>query len=90
MHELGAAYRMTLNPDTPEELVLIDIPKWSFDWQLSYEPVDDIRIEAGDTMRVECAWDRALMKQPEPRYITWSDGTVDEMCFSPLSVIPDP
>ena len=89
MHEFGSAYRMTLNPGTPREKILIDIPEWNFDWQLSYEPSDDIRIEAGDTVRIKCTWDRARLDMPEPRYITWSDGTVDEMCFSPLSVLPD-
>ena len=89
MHEFGAAYRMTLNPDTPEELVLLDIPTWSFEWQLYYEPVDEIRIEPGDIIRFECTWDRSLVHMPEPRYITWNEGTVDEMCFSSVSVIPD-
>lgn len=89
MHEFGSSYRMTLNPDTPEELVLIDIPKWNFDWQLHYQPAGEVHIDAGDTVRVTCTWDRSLVDMPEPRYITWSDGTVDEMCFSPLSVLPD-
>ena len=80
---------MTLNPDTPDELVIVDIPKWNFDWQLHYEPVDEIRIEPGDIIRIECTWDRSLVPMEEPRYITWSDGTADEMCFSPVSVIPD-
>ncbi len=89
MHEFGSSYRMTINPDTPEEKVLIDIPQWNFDWQLNYTPEEDIRIEAGDVVRVTCTWDRSLIDMPEPRYITWSDGTVDEMCFSPLAVLPD-
>ena len=85
----GAGYRMTLNPDTPEERVLLDIPTWSFEWQLYYEPIEDIRIEQGDTFRFECTWDRSLVFLEEPRYITWNEGTVDEMCFSSVSVIPD-
>ena len=89
MHEFGAAYRMTLNPDTPDERVLLDIPRWSFDWQLYYEPTETIRIEEGDVLRFECTWDRTLAEMPEPRYITWNEGTVDEMCYSSVSVIPD-
>jgi hypothetical protein len=89
MHEFGAAYRLTLNPDTPDEQILVDIPTWSFEWQLVYEPVDDIFIEEGDMLRIECEWDRALVHMPEPRYITWSDGTVDEMCFSSVTVLPE-
>ena len=88
MHELGAAYRMTLHPDTPDEVILLDIPVWDFEWQLNYKPVDDIRIERGDTVRFECWWDRSLQYMPEPRYITWNEGTVDEMCFSSITVLP--
>jgi len=90
MHEFGAAYRMTLHPDTPEEIVLLDIPVWSFEWQLNYTPVDEIRIERGDTVRFECWWDRSLVHLAEPRYVTWNEGTVDEMCYSSIRVIPDP
>ena len=89
MHEFGAAYRMTLHPDTPDERILLDIPVWDFEWQLNYEPVEDIRIERGDMVRFECWWDRTLLYMPEPRYITWNEGTVDEMCFSSIAVLPD-
>ena len=89
MHEFGAAYRMTLHPDTPDERILLDIGVWDFEWQLNYEPVEDIRIERGDMVRFECWWDRTLLYMPEPRYITWNEGTVDEMCFSSITVLPD-
>ena len=70
-------------------MIIVDIPVWNFEWQLYYEPVEEIRIERDDIIRVECVWDRSLQHMEEPRYITWSDGTVDEMCFSPVRVIPD-
>lgn len=89
MHELGSSYRMTLNPDTPEERILLDIPRWTFEWQLSYKPSEVIRIEPGDVIRYECAWDRSLQPSWEPHYILWSEGTEDEMCFSTVAVIPD-
>ena len=89
MHEFGAAYRMTLHPDTGDERILLDIPVWDFEWQLNYEPVEDIRIQRSDVVRFECWWDRTLLYMPEPRYITWNEGTVDEMCFSSISVLPD-
>ncbi|MEM9201462.1 MAG: YceI family protein [Actinomycetota bacterium] len=90
MHEFGAAYRMTLHPDTPDEIVMLDIPTWSFEWQLAYEPIEAIRIERGDVVRFECWWDRSLVHLDEPRYVTWNEGTVDEMCYSSIRVIPDP
>lgn len=88
MHEIGASYRMTLNPDTPEETVLLDIPTWNFGWQLGYRPVEDILLERGDTIRVTCTWDRRLRHDPDPRYIVFADGTEDEMCFSTVTVRP--
>jgi polyisoprenoid-binding protein YceI len=88
MHELGRAFRMTLNPGTPEEEVLLDIPEWDFGWQLNYVPEDELVVEQGDTLRIECTWDRAKLPTPEDRYITWSEGTEDEMCYSALTTIP--
>ena len=69
--------------------VLLDIPVWDFDWQLIYEPTESIVIDRGDTIRIECTWDRAL-RDPllEPAYVLWADGTDDEMCFSTVVTRP--
>jgi len=88
MHEIGSSYRLTLNPETDDERVLLDIPVWNFDWQLSYKPVETLEIEPGDTLRVECAWDRRLRHESEWRYIVFAEGTEDEMCFSTLTIVP--
>lgn len=89
MHELGRSFRMTLNPGTDEEKVLLDIPTWSFDWQLNYQPVEEVRVAEGDTLRIECTWDRNLRADPEPRYLLFAEGTQDEMCFSTYTLRPD-
>lgn len=85
-HELGSAFRMTLNPDD-DEVVLLDIDRWDFDWQYVYEPIDELYVTSGDTVRIECTWDRSL-RDPrlEPAYVLWADGTDDEMCFATLLV----
>jgi polyisoprenoid-binding protein YceI/mono/diheme cytochrome c family protein len=88
MHELGASYRMTLNPETEREQVLLDIPVWNFSWQLAYAPVTDVRVDPGDSIRVTCTWDRRLRFDPDPRYIVFAEGTEDEMCFSTLTIRP--
>lgn len=88
MHVRGKTFRLTLNPDTPQEQVLLDIPTWSFGWQLTYEPVTPVPITAGDTLRIECSWDRSLVYDPDPRYILFSEGTEDEMCFSTYTIDP--
>lgn len=85
MHEIGNTFRMTLNPGTPEEKVLLDIPDWDFQWQLIYAPQEKIALKRGDVVRIECSWDRALIKSSEPMYVTWAEGTEDEMCYSTIT-----
>ena len=87
MHELGQSIRLTLNPDTPEERVLLDIADWDFEWQFGYSPLEDIIIESDDTIRVDCAWNRERGQSEAVGYILWSDGTGDEMCFSSITTM---
>lgn len=87
MHEYGKAIRLTLNPGTPEETILLDIDRWDFQWQFNYALVTPIPIDRGDTLRVDCTWDRSLVENDPPRYVTWNEGTEDEMCYSSLTVL---
>ncbi len=88
-HEIGAWFRMTVNPGKPDERVLLDIPKWDFDWQYNYIPAQPIVIDADDLIRIECGWNRAF-RDPrlEPAYVLWADGTDDEMCFATITTRP--
>ncbi len=88
MHELGLAFRMTLNPGTAEELVLLDIPDWSFEWQFGYRPVDEIVLDGDDVIRVECSWNRERAPYEAVGYILWAEGTGDEMCYSSITTAP--
>lgn len=88
MHEIGESFRMTLNPGTASERVLLDIPVWDFGWQIDYQFIEPVPLRRGDVVRVECTWDRINLRVPEPRYITWAEGTVDEMCYSGLTTVP--
>ncbi len=91
MHALGATYRMTLNPETDDELVLLDIPDWDYDWQYNYEPAQSIVLERGDVLRFECSWERSRRDPSlEPAYVLWSFGSDDEMCFSTVVTRPTP
>ena len=84
-HEIGRSIRLTLNPGTPEEKILVDVPDWDFGWQMVYEPAEKIMVKRGDTIRIDCAWDRALFPSTEPQYVIWSMGSQDEMCYSFIS-----
>jgi hypothetical protein len=95
MHLLGASIRLELNPGTPRARVLLDIPHWSFHWQIGYTLVQPVRAEPGDVVRVTCRHD--VQKRlhgthtgsgiPQtPRYVLWGEGTTDEMCLGILQV----
>lgn len=86
-HEIGKSVRLTLNPDTTDEQILLDIPDWRFEWQLSYYLEDEIAVKTDDVLRLECSWDRARRDPTlEPAYVLWADGTDDEMCFATMAV----
>ena len=87
MHLLGRSIRVTLDPGRARERVLLDRPVWDFDNQQATSLRRPARVRAGDTLRVTCTHDASLRtKLPEladeqPRYVTWGEGTSDEMCL---------
>ena len=88
MHTIGRSIRLTLDPDTPQEKVLLDIPEWNFDWQMNYGLVEPLEVKAGQAIRLECSWDRGKDPGRAPKYIVFAEGTEDEMCFATYGLIP--
>lgn len=86
MHEKGKSIQIILNPDTPDEQILMDIPRWDFHWQGTYQWVEPVEIQAGDVLRLTCVWDNT--QSDNPRYIVWGEGTDDEMCLTFITVYP--
>jgi len=89
MHTLGNSISLTLDPGLPSEQSLLDIPRWSFDWQMNYEFKDSVHVKAGQKVLLDCAWDRSNDPNRDPKYIVFAEGTEDEMCFATYSLIPD-
>jgi hypothetical protein len=92
MHLLGRSIRVTANPGTARERVLVDVPVYDFDNQGSRTLAQPVRLQKGDTVRVTCTHDARLRSllpelaaQP-PRYVVWGEGTSDEMCLAILTV----
>jgi hypothetical protein len=92
MHLLGSSITIELNPGTPREQVLLDIPRWDFHWQNAFALARPVQARAGDVVRVTCRHDvgkRAAGEQgvpKTPRYILWGEGTTDEMCLGIVQV----
>ncbi len=91
MHLLGRSLKMTLNPGTKNAKTILNVTNYDFDNQSSIPLKKPIAVNPGDTIRVECTFDPTLrqkipqLKSLEPRYVTWGEGSSDEMCLGVLS-----
>jgi hypothetical protein len=87
MHLLGRSISVTLNPGQPGEQTLLDRKVWDFDNQRATPLRHPVTVRPGDTLRVTCTHDASLraaipeLANEQPRYVTWGEGTSDEMCL---------
>lgn len=88
MHNLGKSGRTTLLRSDGTEQVLLDIRVWDFNWQTSYNFEQEVLVQPGDRIKLECAWDNSQEnqdfvegKQLQTKDVDWGDGTQDEMCL---------
>ena len=87
MHLLGQSMTVTLNPGTPNAKVLLSVPNYNFDNQVAYN-VAPTHVGPGDKIGVSCTYNPTLRqfnpqtKKLPPRFITWGDGSSDEMCLA--------
>jgi hypothetical protein len=90
MHLLGRSIRVELNPGTRSARTLLDRSEWDFDDQRATPLRRPARVARGDVLRVTCTHDARLrgmlpaLAEEEPRYVTWGEGTADEMCLGVL------
>jgi polyisoprenoid-binding protein YceI len=89
MHTLGKSIRLILDPGTPQQQVLLDIPNWNFDWQMNYALVTPIHVTTADSVEMQCTWDRSIDPNRPSKYLVFAEGTEDEMCFGTYAIIPD-
>jgi len=94
MHLLGRTLKLTLNPGTPSEKILLDVKNYNFDDQSATVLKKPVAVKAGDTIRVQCTFDPTLrqllpeLKGLPPRYVTWGEGSSDEMCLGVIAATP--
>jgi hypothetical protein len=87
MHLLGQSFRLVLNPGTPEAQTVLDVPDYNFHDQKAYNLAKPVHVTAGEPLQVTCTYDPSLAQQlpilrkAPPHYVTWGDGSSDEMCL---------
>ena len=87
MHLLGRSFSMVLDPGTPQSTTVLNVPNYNFDYQKAYNLTTPIPVKAGDTIQITCTYDPTLaqklpvLRKAPPHYVTWGDGSSDEMCL---------
>jgi len=87
MHLLGRAFKMVLDPGTPEARTVLNVPNFDFHDQRSYNLTTPIPVTAGEPVQVTCTYDPTLaqelpiLRKAPPHFVTWGDGSTDEMCI---------
>jgi hypothetical protein len=98
MHLFGTKFEATLKRSDGEEVCIVDIEDWQFDWQQFYFFKDDEyeTAEIGDEITIRCTYDNSASNQPiingvpaEPQLVTIGEGTFDEMCLGFLLNLTD-
>lgn len=93
MHLLGRSLKIVLNPGSATQQVLLDRPHYNFDNQFASILKKPIALHKGDKVQVTCTFDPGLrqllpqLKKLAPRYVTWGEGSSDEMCLGILEVV---
>lgn len=90
MHLRGKSFRFELEkPDGTRE-ILLDVPKYDFNWQLWYNPVEPVLMPKGSRLHCTAYFDNSEDNphNPDPtKEITWGEQTWEEMMFGFISTI---
>ncbi len=88
MHLTGAKIKITLNPGTSRQKTLVNVTNFNFDYQRGYDMNPWIPIKPGDKVKVSCTFNPKLtdqlpqLRRTPRRFVTWGDGSSDEMCLA--------
>jgi hypothetical protein len=86
MHLLGQSETITLIHGSTST-VLASVAHYNFDGQRSYASPPGTWARPGDKVQVTCTYDPTLrqvlpsLRKLPPRFVTWGDGSSDEMCL---------
>ncbi len=82
MHLRGKACRYEVGTTETDARMLLDIPRYDFNWQLVYRPTEPISLTQGQTIRFTAWYDNSKNNpaNPDPtKTVRWGNQTFDEM-----------
>jgi hypothetical protein len=94
MHLLGMSMKFVLNPGTPTQKTLLDVKNYDFHYQHGYDLAKPVPVGPGDTIGITCTYDPTLeqelpiLRRVPAHFVTWGDGSTDEMCLGLVQMTP--
>jgi hypothetical protein len=82
MHLRGKAFRYEVTPKGAKKEVLLDIPRYDFNWQLRYEFAEHRAVPRGSTLWGTAWYDNSARNpaNPDPSAtVKWGKQSFDEM-----------
>jgi len=82
MHLRGKSFRYTAQYPGGKEEILLDVPRYDFNWQMSYRLKDPKPIPEGTTIQLDATFDNSEnnLHNPNPdQSVRWGDQTYEEM-----------
>ena len=91
MHLRGKAFRFTLRrPDGTREL-LLNIPRYDFNWQTTYRMKTPLRLSKGSRIECDAIFDNSAANRhnPDPKLrVRFGEQTTDEMMIGSMEITP--
>jgi mono/diheme cytochrome c family protein len=93
MHLLGREMKVVAITPDKQEIPLLWVKDWDFNWQDGYEYKNSPLLPKGTTIKLTARYDNSkdnpVNPNNPPKRVTFGEGTNDEMCLCTLIVYPD-
>lgn len=93
MHLLGKEMTVTAIKPDGAVLPLVRVPKWDFNWQISYNLKEPLAVPKGTKLHLLAKYDNTTNNPNNPnnppRTAHWGEQTTDEMCIAFVSYLVD-
>lgn len=92
MHMIGRKMHLIAYPPKGDEIVLLKIDDWDFNWQTYYQYIEAIKLPAGTRVVLEAVHDNSADNPANPsnppQQVTWGEQTTNEMSLAFFQIVP--
>lgn len=93
MHLRGKRFQLEMDRADGSTEILLDVPRYDFNWQIAYKPAKPLRVSRGDRIRGRAWYDNSEgnPSNPDPsKAVRYGEQSFEEMMFGFFEFVPDP